>query len=179
MPYVRYFARGRSSSRGPRFSQCEVICGSILNTGFSDNYFDCAAVVGGLHHLHPNLNGAVTEIHRILKPSGYFCFVEPHAGSLPDLLRQFWYKYDTLFASNEAAIQMGELTSRFSDDFAFLKLEYMGNLAYLLVFNSMVFRVPLWLKQYYTTPLVVMESIINKLQGRRLSCYVAAQWRKK
>ena len=40
--------------------------------------FDCVAVVGGLHHIHPNVKAAVREIHRVLKPGGHFCFMEPH-----------------------------------------------------------------------------------------------------
>src|SRR5262245_4497675 len=52
---------------------CKGVCASILESGFPDDCFDCVAVVGGLHHLHPHVNGALHEIHRMLKPGGYLC----------------------------------------------------------------------------------------------------------
>ena len=39
-----------------------------------------------------------------------------------------------------------ELKNEFSSEFEFTKETYMGNIAYLLVFNSMVFRIPVRLK---------------------------------
>jgi SAM-dependent methyltransferase len=83
---------------------CDAKCSSMIESGFADDSFDCIAIVGGLHHLHPRLGEAVGEIHRILKPGGFFCFAEPYQGSLPDLVRSFWYKHDKLFAVNEASI---------------------------------------------------------------------------
>src|SRR5260370_25589548 len=64
-----------------RWPNCEAICGSIFDSGFASASFDCIAIVGGLHHLHPRLSEAVGEIHRILKPGGFFCFAEPYQGS--------------------------------------------------------------------------------------------------
>ena len=161
-----------------RFPECKAYRVSILSTGLKSDSFDCAVVVGGLHHLHPNCSSAVNEICRVLKPGGLFCFSEPHAGSLPDLVRRFWYKHDGLFAENEAAIDLCSLKQEFSAKFAFLKEEYGGNLAYLLVLNSMVFRVPQRMKRFYSQPLMSVESAIGKMQGRRLSCFVICRWQK-
>ncbi len=88
---------------------CASVCASILESGLPDNHFDCVAVIGGLHHLHPHLGEAVDEIHRTLKPGGYLCFAEPHKQSLPDLVRSYWYKHDQLFAHNEASIDLERL----------------------------------------------------------------------
>ncbi len=162
-----------------RFPECKAYCGSILSTEFPSDSFDVVVAVGGLHHLHPNSSAAINEIYRVLKPGGLFCFYEPHKGSLPDLARQFWYKRDRLFAANEAAIDLGDLKQMFSSQFEFLKEEYGGNVAYLLVWNSMVFRVPLWMKRLYSEVLICMESAIRKMQGRRLSCVVICRWKKR
>jgi len=162
-----------------RWPACSAVCGSMLDSGFEDESFDCVTVVGGLHHMHPNLNEAIHEIHRILKPGGYFCFTEPHSGSVADVLRQIWYRYDKLFAANEAAVNVKELKNEFSSEFEFTKETYMGNIAYLLVFNSMVFRIPVRLKFVYSDLVMRIESLINRLSGKLLSCFVVAQWQKK
>src|SRR5690606_6885651 len=76
-------------------------CASILETGIASSSVDCVVVVGGLHHVQPRVPEAIIEIHRILRPGGHFCFVEPHTGSLPDLVRRIWYRRDGYFGANE------------------------------------------------------------------------------
>ncbi len=162
-----------------RWPGCSAICASILNTGFKNNAYDCVVSVGGLHHLHPSLDKAVSEIHRILKPGGYFCFSEPHTGSAPDLIRRYWYRHDNFFADNEAAINLKKLKDRFSSGFTFEKEIYMGNIAYLFVLNSLIFRIPVRIKPFYTPALLRLESMINRFQGKFLSCFAISGWRKK
>lgn len=158
---------------------CEAVCASILDSGFEDETFDCVAVIGGLHHMHPRLNETVEEIHRILKVGGLFCFMEPYTGSAPDQIRKLWYKHDPFFEDNEAAINLNEMKKDFAAQFVFNKEEYLGNLAYLFVLNSMIFRVPLRLKAFYARPLISIESLINKVQGKLFSCFVICQWQKR
>jgi SAM-dependent methyltransferase len=163
-----------------RWPQCRAVCASITNSGLPSESFDAVAVVGGLHHLQPNLDPAVDEIHRLLRPGGSFCFFEPHTGSLPDWFRQRWYRRDvSMFSRNEAAIDIDDLKAKYARHFDFAKEQYCGNLAFLLVYNSMIFRIPLALKPWYTTALLRMEASLNRLQGRRLACVVIGQWRKK
>lgn len=159
--------------------ECAAISASILDSRLRDNYFDCVAVIGGLHHLHPHLAEALREIHRMLKPGGYLCFAEPHAQSLPDLVRSYWYKHDRLFGRNEASIDFQGLKKDFTRQFSFKTESYRGNIAYLLVLNSMIFRMPWFLKRACSPALLRIESLIEKFQGRRLSCFVAAQWQKR
>jgi len=159
--------------------ECDGICASILDSGLPNDSFDCVAVIGGLHHLHPNLEEALREIYRILKPGGYLCFAEPHKRSLPDLVRSYWYKHDRLFAHNEASIDLQGLKKDFSKHFSFTTESYRGNIAYMLVLNSMVFRMPLALKRLYSPALLKIESLVGNFQGRFLSCFVASKWQKK
>ena len=166
------------SSFGKRWPDHKAICASMLDSGLGSDSFDAVAIVGGLHHLHPHTNAAINEIHRILRPGGYLCFVEPHKGSFPDLIRREWYKRDPLFADNEKAIDLRAMKLEFATRFSFNLERYYGNVAYLLVLNSMVFRIPLRLKPFYTTPLLRLESLISPLQGETLSCFVVCQWRK-
>ena len=162
-----------------RWPNCQVQQRSLLGSGFADNSFDCVTVVGGLHHIHPNLSAAVQEIHRVLKPGGYFCFMEPHSGSLPDVVRQFWYKHDHMFSDNEAAIDLDGLQEEFSSHFTPNRVRYMGNIAFLLVLNSLIFRIPVRVKPLYSRGLMALESAIARLQGKLTSCFVIAQWQKR
>jgi len=94
---------------------------------------NAVVAVGGLHHVQPHVDAAVEEIHRTLRPGGFFCFAEPHARSLPDAVRHLWYKLDPLFERNEEAIDVDRLMAQHQDRFDFITTRYAGNLAYLLV----------------------------------------------
>lgn len=162
-----------------RCPDAEGICRSLLNSKLDSESFDCVAVVGGLHHLHPHLDAAIQEIHRVLKPGGHFCFMEPHTRSIPDLVRRFWYRFDNLFSENEAAIDIARLEREFSEHFKFTGTKYLGNVAFLLVLNSLIFRVPLKAKPVYSPALMSCEAVLAALQTRLTSCFAVARWQKK
>jgi SAM-dependent methyltransferase len=162
-----------------RWPQCRAVQASITDTKLAAESFDAVVIVGGLHHLHPDVEPGIDEIHRILRPGGWFCFLEPHTGSLPDVFRRQWYKRDRRFAPNEGAVDVDALTARYGDRFEFVKQYYCGNLGFLLVYNSMIFHMPLRLKRLYTPAVLRLEAIINHLQGKRLACIVICQWRKR
>lgn len=161
-----------------RWPGSEGVCGSIFDTGLAGESFDVVVVVGGLHHLHPHVHRAVDEIHRLLKPGGMFCFCEAHAGSLPDIVRRWWYRSDALFEESEAAIDLDTLKAGFADRFRFDLERYVGSVAYLLVLNSMVFRIPRWLKPLYAVPLCALEGLLSFLHTKRTACAVVGRWRK-
>ena len=75
-----------------RWPSCRAIRASVLESNLESEAFDLIVVVGGLHHLHPHISAAIVEFRRLLKPAGFFCFVEPHRGSLPDWVRRRWYR---------------------------------------------------------------------------------------
>lgn len=161
-----------------RFPDAEGHCASIFSTNLKDASVDCVAVVGGLHHLHPHLSDAVREIHRVLRKGGSFCFAEPHKGTIVDSLRMLWYRHDDLFASNEEAIDIQGLKAEFASMFEPVHEKYSGNLGYLFVLNSMVFRIPLSIKRLYSPLFLKIEALIDKYQGPRFSCMALSQWRK-
>ena len=70
---------------------------------------------------------AIREIHRVLKPGGYLCFMEPHSGSIADIVRRVWYRFDQLFADNEASIDIARIKNDFGDRFELKKAKYHGN----------------------------------------------------
>ncbi|MDQ5845913.1 MAG: class I SAM-dependent methyltransferase [Acidobacteriota bacterium] len=162
-----------------RWEDSSAFCRSLLDSRLPGESYDCVAIVGGLHHIQPHVSQAITEIYRVLKPGGYFCFMEPHSGSFPDIVRRFWYKHDRFFSDNEASIDLHILEQEFAPHFVFKRVRYLGNLAFLLVLNSMIFRIPLSLKPLYSPFLLQLESFIAKLQGKKTSCFVVGQWQKK
>ena len=50
------------------------------NLSFEDNYFDCVCSMGVLHHV-PNTEKAISEIYRVLKPSGRLILMFYHKNS--------------------------------------------------------------------------------------------------
>ena len=161
-----------------RWTSASVVKRSLLDSGLPDDSFDCVAVVGGLHHIHPNVKAAVREIHRVLKPGGHFCFMEPHSGSLPDVVRRVWYRFDRFFSDNEAAIDVSALQKEFRESFELRKVSYLGNIAFLLVLNSLIFRIPPKSKKLFAPLLMKLEPWVNKLQTKLTSCFVVTQWQK-
>lgn len=159
---------------------CEAVRASISETGLPEASFDAIVVVGGLHHLHPGLDAAMDELHRVLKPGGHLCFAEASAGSLLNAPRALWYKMDPLFEKNERPISLRELQDKNAGRFDFVSSSFRGNIAYLLVFNSMVFRIPHGLKAWYSPFLLTLERALGGIfSTERTSCFVVAQWRKK
>jgi SAM-dependent methyltransferase len=160
-----------------RFPGARSVCASILDSGLPSESFDAVVVIAGLHHLHPHVDDSVVEIARLLKPGGHFCFIEPHAGSLPDVVRAAWYKRDrTWFADNEASVDVAALARRHADRFEVAGERYFGGLAWVFVVNSLIWRMPHSLKRWYTPPLLAFERLTRPLQTRRLSCMAACRW---
>ena len=162
-----------------RWPSCEAICASITGSGLPDESFDCIVVVMGLHHLHPNLPEALSEVHRLLRKGGNFCFTEPHKESALNRLRTFWYRHDPLFAENEESLEIEALKRDYADLFKFRSEKYVGSIAYLLVLNSMIFRVPLWLKRIYSPAIMFLEKLFARFHSRTFSLAVVCQWEKK
>ena len=155
------------------------IVGSILDEILPPESFDVVIVVGGLHHVHPNVDDAVLHIWKLLKPGGYLCFSEPHTGSLIDHARRLWYRRDPMFEANEAAVDIAALHRATEGKFDVVQEKYFGNIAHTLVLNSMILRAPRWLKRIYARPAMWLEAPLNLILGRRLSCSVSCQWQKR
>jgi SAM-dependent methyltransferase len=162
-----------------KFPECAAVCASVTDLGLASASFDHVVVMGGLHHTHPRLVPTIAEIHRVLKPGGSLCFSEPHAGSFPDLIRKVWYRLDPLFLANEAAVDFRLLKRAFADRFSFGPENYLGNIGYLLIFNSLIFRVPLRIKAAYAPAMMKVERALSVFHGPRVSCFMVSQWQKR
>ena len=162
-----------------KFPGCNAICSSILSPGVKDNVFDYIFIVGGLHHIYSYIHDVIDEIHRMLKHNGYFCFCEPHSGSFIDMARNVWYKYDEYFEKDERSIDIEDVENRHSHQFEIKSKVYGGNIGYLMILNSLIFRIPLSFKKYYFKPMFYLEKILSRFNNKALSCFVVCQWMKK
>jgi 2-polyprenyl-3-methyl-5-hydroxy-6-metoxy-1,4-benzoquinol methylase len=162
-----------------KWPHCQAVVESIFEPNLPAASYDVVVVVGGLHHVHPHVEDAVFQIWRLLKPGGFFCFSEPHVGSLMDVLRRAWYARDPMFEANEAAVDIDVLRRATAESFDVVSERYFGSIAHTLVLNSMVIRAPSWLKRLYAGPAMAIEALIDPFLGRRLTCSVSCQWRKR
>lgn len=160
------------------YPQCRIDRSSVLETGYPDGFFDLI-VVESLHHLHPRLDEGIHELSRILKPGGHLLIWEPSAGSILDLVRKIWYRLDkNYFLENEQSVDLSAI-NLVGRNLTLLRHMYGGNIAFLLVFSSMHFRIPVAWVGLYAKPLMWLERIINKIQGRLFACWVIALYRKR
>lgn len=67
----------------------KAVCGSILNPPFTDNEFDYIFAIGSLHHTG-DLEQAINNCHRLLKPQGKLVFMVYYA-----------YSYRRLFSATK------------------------------------------------------------------------------
>ena len=161
------------------FRNCDVICSSIINTKVVDASFDLI-FTNSLHHVHPNVEQAVNEIHRILKPGGYFCCMEPHAGGLFDMaVRKIWYKLDSkYFKKNEGSVEIDQLLESNKARFKVIKRIYGGNIGYFLWSLFIALRIPNSTVNCVADPLMNIESYFNRYNNMFLSCWVLLLIRK-
>jgi len=141
--------------------------------------FDCALVVGGLHHCVADLATALANVERLVRPGGAFLLVEPNAACFLEGLRRLWYRADPHFqAETERALTHEELAA-LAPGFAPARVRYFGGPGYFLLCNSLVMRVPLALKPVIERPLAGLEAAYNALPGRRPFPAFMARWRRR
>lgn len=158
-------------------SECKVE--SIHQTSFADAQFDVVYIMGGLHHVLPLLDEVIAEVHRILKPGGYFFFIEPNKDTWVNRIRDFWYKRSSRFADEEQAISYNEsLLPLLGDRFAEIKLTRGGNVAYLLVAQSLILGVPASVKSVIASTLFKVERFLAK-RNIGPTLFFAAIWQRR
>jgi ubiquinone/menaquinone biosynthesis C-methylase UbiE len=162
-----------------RYSLAKGIVGSVTNIPFDKQKFDIVCVHGGIHHTHPDVNKALSELIRVVRPGGYLCFFEPPANTLMDYFRKKWYKIDPLFEENEASIDFKKITKKYSNSLRIKKNYYGGGLAYYFIFNSLITRIPFWLKRIVALPLIYLDFLIDRILPHWLSGYEIVIYEKK
>jgi ubiquinone/menaquinone biosynthesis C-methylase UbiE len=146
-----------------RFPGNKVKCESILNTSFANNTFDLI-VVDSLRHIQPDIHRAITELSRILKSGGYLLLWEPNINFIINMLRKIWYKIDPVyFQDNEHSIDIKKIIGMTNINLKPYKIIYGGHLAYLMVLQSMILRIPIQLVRFYAPWLIKLENKFNSI----------------
>lgn len=140
---------------------------------------DCAFVIGGLHHCIRDLPAAFANLERLIKPGGVLMMVEPNAEFMLNSLRMRWYKKDRWFQEqDEAPLRHSELMRRAGPGFSAMNVRYLGGPAYFIVLNSLILRLPLWLKRPLAPVLFLADNLYNMLPGKAPFPMFIAQWRR-
>lgn len=162
-----------------RYPDHDVRCESILETSFGNEQFDFI-VTDSLHHLQPHAPDALKEMLRILKPGGYILAYEPNARSFVDFFRRIWYRLDRrYFEENEQSIDIHAIVDAMEGKVELARALYGGRLAYLLVQEAMVLRIPGKLIPLYAPALMRIEFALDRIgMGRFLSAWVVGLLRK-
>ena len=127
----------------------------------------------------PLLRETISEIYRILKPGGYFYFIEPNKDTWVNQLRKIWYKMDNKFTEDEEAISyQNTLKPHLSIGFEEKSLNFGGNIAYIIIGQSLVLRIPQHYKKYLAPISFFLERIFSKLPFMP-KLFFSAIWKKK
>jgi len=158
--------------------QRECLVTSIHETGIENNTFDVVYIYGGLHHIIPCLDETIREVHRLLKPGGYFVFVEPNKDTWLNILRMAWYRLDRRFHETEEALSYEKQLK------PYLKIGFQeitsfagGNIAYLLISQSLIVGTPASWKRWLYPILSSLEKLVTRLPLVP-KLYLAAAWQK-
>jgi SAM-dependent methyltransferase len=142
--------------------------------------FDAAMIVGGLHHCVADLPGALSTIAGLLKPGGLFLLVEPNRQFFLDSLRRLWYRMDRYFDHlTEEPLDHDRVLEAGRAWFAGRDVRYLGGPGYVLILNSLLFRMPGRIKAAIATPLVAVDDTYNRLPGSAPFAYFIARWQRK
>jgi len=140
---------------------------------------DAAVVIGGLHHCVTDLPTTMANLARIVRPGGILLMVEPNADCFLNNLRLLWYRHDRYFdAQTERPLYHAELIAMASDWFRLQDVQYLGGPGYLVVLNSLLFRLPRSLKRLVAPPLTKFDGLYNQLPAVAPFLYFIARWRR-
>ena len=145
----------------------------------TDLKFDAAIVIGGLHHCIIDLETTINNIANLIKKDGHFLMMEPNSRYILEPMRKLWYKKDKYFeAAKERALDHDEIFKIARKNFELVDVKYYGGIAYFLIFNSLVFRMPKFVKKLFKPILFKQEVMFNMLPGKLPFAYFLAKWKK-
>lgn len=140
--------------------------------------FDAAIIIGGLHHCVSNLPQTIQNIAGLLKSSGILYMMEPSSDFFLNGLRNRWYKADRYFdAETEEALSHSKILKQASDYFELVDIKYFGGPAYFLLLNSLVMRIPIFLKPLLSPILFFMERCYQRVSSKKTAPCFIASWR--
>jgi SAM-dependent methyltransferase len=141
--------------------------------------FDGALVVGGLHHCVADLAQTLRNVAAMIKPGGYLLMMEPSADYALNVVRDKWYAADSYFdAPTEEALSHDVILKQASPFFESGGVKYFGGLAYFLIFNSLITRVPLAAKPVIWPIVKPVEIAFGSIPMSSIYPCFLAKWRR-
>ena len=132
-----------------------------------DKKFDLILFMGVLHHMTNDMNEVMNNIKNNLNKNGLVIFFEPNAHFL-NWLRKFWYKISDYFDDvNEKALYPKEIEYHArKHSLSLINLQYIGNIGFFVILQSMILKTPKWLKLIMYLPLTYLDLFLEKFQLR-------------
>jgi SAM-dependent methyltransferase len=141
--------------------------------------FDGAIVVGGLHHCVADLDQTLKNIARMVKPGGHLMMMEPSADFALNVVRDKWYASDKYFdAPTEQALSHSSILNQASPYFEVEAVRYFGGLAYFLILNSLIMRVPLGVKPFLWPVVKPIEAAFSNIPIPSMYPCFLAKWKR-
>lgn len=145
-----------------------------------DNFkYDFVIIFGGLHHCVQNLDIVLDNIQNMLNKNGVLIMVEPNKKYFLNFVRKIWYKLDNYFDSdNEDSLDHFVTFNLHKDKFKFKSIRYFGGPAYFFIYNSLILRLPIFIKPLMSKLLFFSERLYNKFQYYFIYPAFIAKWEK-
>jgi SAM-dependent methyltransferase len=141
--------------------------------------YDAAIVVGGLHHCVADLPQTLRNIAAMVKPGGYFLMMEPSADFALNVVRNKWYAADKYFdAPTEEALSHDAILQQAAPYFEGEAVRYFGGLAYFVILNSLIMRVPLAAKPLLWPIVKPVEMALGGIPLPGIYPCFLAKWRR-
>ena len=139
--------------------------------------FDFALILGGLHLCTNDIAQTLKNISNLLKPNGVLFIHEPNSYFFLESVRKIWHKKDKYFANNYIEALNHKEISKLNKNFQCTFLKYVGGPAYLLICNSLILRIPLFVKNIISPLLIIPEFFWSLLPGYFQITFMA-RWKK-
>jgi len=141
--------------------------------------YDAAIVVGGLHHCVADLGQTLRNIASMIRAGGHLLMMEPSADFALNIVRNKWYAADRYFdAPTEEALSHDALLRQASPYFEKEAVRYFGGLAYFLILNSLIMRVPLAAKPILWPIVKPVEAALGNIPLPAMYPCFLAKWKR-
>ena len=129
-----------------KYPKLDYLTASAEKLPFKNNTFDAVIAIGILHHLKIQgiLEKTLREVHRVLKPDGYFCYLDRSNSFLAARYEDFFSGMKSLFSKFKrrySASSTSSETTLTGQDLLFLKQKFKTvarNSIYCLPFKSLL-----------------------------------------
>jgi len=139
--------------------------------------FDYAIIVGGLHLCVNNIEQALKNISNLLISGGILFIFEPNSNFFLEPIRKYWYKRDKYFINNRVEALDHTIICKLNNNFECIFLNYLGGPGWLLICNSLIFRIPKFIKNIISPLLIIVEFFWNLLPNYFKVTFMA-RWKK-